>query len=57
LNEHYDRFVEKFGPINKADFSYRRPTLAQQETARLEAREEARSSGDQWDEATSIHRA
>ena len=50
LNEHYDRFVEKFGPVNKAEITYRRPTIVQQETARLEAREEARFVGDYFDD-------
>jgi N12 class adenine-specific DNA methylase/tRNA1(Val) A37 N6-methylase TrmN6 len=50
LNEQYNAFVEKFGPVNKAEFQYRRPTLIQQETARLEAREEARFVGDPWDD-------
>ena len=50
LNEHYDRFVDKFGPINKAEYSYRRPTPNQIEEARLEAREEARFVGDRWDD-------
>ena len=50
LNEHYDRFIEKFGPINKAEFRYQRPTIAQQESARLEAREEARFSGEYFDD-------
>lgn len=50
LNEHYDQFVDKFGPINKATFRYQRPTIGQQETARLEAREEARFIGEHFDD-------
>ena len=42
LNRHYDAFVEKFGPINKAVIQTRRPTIIQQEAARSAAREEAR---------------
>lgn len=48
LNKRYDAFVKEFGPINKAEISYRRPTIIQQETARREAREEARYVGDRW---------
>ena len=48
LNKQYDAFVEEFGPINKAEISYRRPTIIQQEGARREAREEARYVGDRW---------
>jgi len=50
LTKHYDAFVKEFGPINKAEISTRRPTIIQQETARREAREEARYVGDRWDE-------
>ena len=50
LNRHYDAFVAQFGPINKAEFQYRRPTLVQQESARLEAREEARSASERFDD-------
>ena len=42
LNKSYDAFVKKHGPINKAEFQYRRPTIVQQETARQQAREDAR---------------
>ncbi len=42
LNKSYDAFVEKFGPINKSVIQTRRPTIIQQESARSEAREEAR---------------
>lgn len=52
LNEAYDAFVAKFGPINKAEISYRRPTVIQQEIAREEAREEARFAGQPWDEGS-----
>lgn len=50
LNRIYDNFVQKNGPLNKAEFSYRRPSVVQQEHARAEAREEAREMGDLWDE-------
>src|SRR5690606_17992886 len=50
LNEAYDAFVARFGPINKAEFQYRRPTIIQQESARAEAREEARFTGTPWRE-------
>lgn len=52
LNEAYDAFVERFGPINKAEISYRRPNVIQQESARAEAREEARFNGDPFDEGS-----
>ena len=50
LNRHYDNFVKFFGPINKAEFSYKRPSIVQQETARAEAREEFRYLGDYFNE-------
>lgn len=50
LNEAYDAFVARFGPINKVKFQYRRPTVIQQESARAEAREEARFTGAEWRE-------
>ncbi|WP_370641499.1 LAGLIDADG family homing endonuclease [Halorhodospira sp. 9622] len=50
LNEAYDAFVERFGPINKLERQYRRPTIVQQEAARAEAREEARYAGELWHE-------
>ena len=50
LNEAYGRFVERFGPINKAEITYRRPTALQQETARAMAREDARYAGLPFDE-------
>jgi N12 class adenine-specific DNA methylase len=46
LNKAYDDFVKWFGPINKANFQFRRPSIAQQEYARQEAKEEARFIGD-----------
>lgn len=52
LNETYDSFVKRFGPINKAVISYRRPTSIQAEYARAEAREEARYAGQPFDEGT-----
>ena len=45
LNASYDAFVGKYGPINKANVSHRRPSVVQQESARAEAREEARITG------------
>lgn len=45
LNAAYDAFTQRFGPINKAEISYRRPTGIQAESARAEAREEARYAG------------
>ncbi|WP_370645226.1 N-6 DNA methylase [Halorhodospira sp. 9628] len=50
LNEAYDAFVERFGPINKLERQFRRPTIVQQEAARAEAREEARYAGEIWRE-------
>jgi N12 class adenine-specific DNA methylase len=50
LNEHYDAFVQKYGPINKAEFRRQRPSIIQQEGARAEAREDAREDGRPWRE-------
>lgn len=50
LNRSYDAFVAEYGPINKAEFLYRRPTVIQQESARAAAREEARYAGTPWNE-------
>lgn len=52
LNAAYDAFVEKYGPINRAQFQFRRPSIIQQEVARAEAREEARYAGETFDEGT-----
>ncbi|MEK9722780.1 MAG: hypothetical protein VW405_04760, partial [Rhodospirillaceae bacterium] len=52
LNDSYDEFAKRFGPINKADFSYRRPNIVQQENARAEAREEARFAGEVFEEGS-----
>lgn len=52
LNKHYDAFVKKFGPINKAEFQYRRPNAIQEEAARAQAREDARAAGSPFDEGT-----
>jgi len=52
LNSAYDAFNAKFGPINKAEISYRRPNSIQQESARNEAREEARFNGTTFDEGS-----
>lgn len=52
LNKTYDAFVEKFGPINKSVIQTRRPTVIQQESARMEAREEARYASLPFKEGT-----
>jgi N12 class adenine-specific DNA methylase len=52
LNEAYDEFVSKYGPINKGIFTARRPNRVQIESARMKAREEARSQGHEWDDGT-----
>jgi N12 class adenine-specific DNA methylase len=52
LNRHYDTFVQRFGPINKAEFQHRRPNIIQQESARAEAREQARDRGEAWHEGS-----
>jgi N12 class adenine-specific DNA methylase len=52
LNAAYDEFVSEFGPINKAELSERRPSVVQQESARSDAREEARFNGLPFDEGT-----
>jgi N12 class adenine-specific DNA methylase len=45
LNSAYDRFVQQFGPINKAEIRYQRPSVIEQESARAAAREETRLMG------------
>lgn len=50
LNQTYDTFVKWFGPINKAEISFKRPNVIQQERARAEAREDARYAGQHFDE-------
>jgi N12 class adenine-specific DNA methylase len=52
LNRVYDAFVEKFGPINKSEIQRRRPNSIQEESARAEAREEARYAGEPFDEGS-----
>lgn len=52
MNTAYDAFVAKYGPINKAEFQYRRPNVIMQESARAEAREEARYIGEPFVEGT-----
>ena len=52
LNRLYDAFVKTHGPLNKVDIRYSRPSIIQQETAREEAREEARLQGIPWDEGS-----
>lgn len=52
LNAAYDAFVAKFGPINKTDVSYRRPSRVEMEGLRAEAREEARLAGAEWDDGS-----
>jgi N12 class adenine-specific DNA methylase len=49
LNEAYDVFVAKRGPINLEVRSIRRPSIVEQEAARQEAFETARASGDNFD--------
>ncbi|MEM8791020.1 MAG: LPD38 domain-containing protein [Pseudomonadota bacterium] len=52
LNRAYDAFVAKYGPINKAKITYRRPTAIEMERLRQEAREAARSMSLEFDEGT-----
>lgn len=52
LNREYDAFVQKFGPVNKAEFQYRRPNIIQQESARAETREQSRLRGEPWHEGS-----
>ena len=52
LNREYDRFVQKYGPINKEEISSRRPTVIEQESERNEAREEFRMQGGFFDEGS-----
>ncbi|MBV7408773.1 PLxRFG domain-containing protein [Maritimibacter sp. DP1N21-5] len=49
LNDTYDAFVKKFGPINQQVRSERRPSRVQMETLRQRAREDARSAGEDFD--------
>jgi N12 class adenine-specific DNA methylase len=50
FNRVYDEFVSRRGPLNKTEYSYRRPTPAQLENLRSEAREDARDLGREFDE-------
>jgi N12 class adenine-specific DNA methylase len=50
LSAHYDSFVAQHGPINLTTLTNRKPTLTQIEEARLEAREDARSIDDYWND-------
>lgn len=52
LNKAYDDYVNAFGPINKSNLSYRRPNRIQVESARDEVREEARYSGQMFNEGS-----
>jgi N12 class adenine-specific DNA methylase len=52
LNVTYDAFVQKFGPINKTDISYRKPSRVEIEGLRAAAREEARLAGAEWDDGS-----
>jgi len=52
LNSNYDRFVQQFGPINKAEIRYQRPSVIEQESARAQAREEARLAGGFFNEGS-----
>ncbi|WP_223814436.1 PLxRFG domain-containing protein [Roseicitreum antarcticum] len=49
LNDAYDAFVERFGPINKEVRTERRPSRVQIETIRQRAAEDARSRGEDFD--------
>lgn len=49
LNTAYDKFVEKFGPLNKAVIRYERPKAPQMERLRQEMREEMRERGEFFD--------
>jgi|GEM_PF-310513 len=49
LNAVYDAFVAKRGPINLEIRSLRRPSIVEQETARLEAYEDARAADSEFD--------
>jgi N12 class adenine-specific DNA methylase len=49
LNEVYDAFVAKRGPINLEVRSIRRPSIVEQEAARQEAFETARATGEEFD--------
>lgn len=52
LNEAYEYFVAKFGPINKAEITEHKPTASQIEEAWQEAREDARAQGMPWDDGS-----
>lgn len=49
LNRLYDAFVEKNGPLNKVEESYRRPSAVELEGLRQRAAEDARSAGLDFD--------
>ncbi len=52
LNAAYDDFLRRFGPINRLERRYRRPSAPQQELARAEAREDARYAGQAFEEGS-----
>ena len=52
LNRVYDDFIATHGPLNKVNRRFQRPSIVQQETARAEAREDARIQGEAWDEGS-----
>jgi hypothetical protein len=54
LNGVYDRFIQQFGPINKAEIRYQRPSVIQQESARAQAREETRLAGGFFSEGSFV---
>lgn len=52
LNAAYDGFVREFGPINQTTTTARAPSVVQIESARAQAREEARLAGTEWNEGS-----
>lgn len=52
LNAAYDAFVREFGPINQTTTTARAPSVVQIESARAQAREEARLAGTEWNEGS-----
>ncbi|WP_299671647.1 PLxRFG domain-containing protein [uncultured Roseobacter sp.] len=52
LNKAYDAFVGTYGPINKAEISYRKPSRVELEGMRQSLREEARRRGEAFNEGS-----
>lgn len=52
LHKAYDAFVAKHGPINRVEYTERRPSPAALEEARAEARNAARMNGEEFYEGT-----